>query len=322
MLETRWGTLSALLLGSCLLSCGGPQPAAAPRPGADLARGELLIEQEDWAGAAELFGGLVASSPGNAKAHYYLALSRENLGDPAAAEPHYRRAIELDAELLEARNNLGLILLDRGDATGAEAELALFLEAQPDEAAAHYNYGLALDALGRRDAAREHFERALTLDSGDAAPLMGLADMARAGGDLERAVELYRRAAGVVPDDPMPAIGLGQALLDLRRIDEAVGVLAEVGEASGADAPQITTAGLLLARYDEDEAAIGLYRKALARDGDYPTAILLLANALARKGAFEEAAGLFGRFLELEPEAPEAAAARAGLEACRAKRKR
>ncbi len=321
MRQKRWEMLAALLLGGCLLACGGPQTTKTPRPGADLARGELLIEQEDWAGAAELFADLAASSPGNAKAHYYLALCRENLGDPQTAEQHYRRALEIDAELLEARNNLGLILLDRGDATGAEAELALFLEARPDEAAAHYNYGLALDALGRGAAAREHYEKALALDPEDAAPLMGLADMARAGGDLERAVELYRRAAAIANDDPLPAIGLGQVLLDLRRIDEAREVLSAVSDAAGADAQTITTAGLLLARYDEDEAAIGLYRKALERDGDYPTAILLLANALARKSFFDEAATLFGRFLELQPEAPEAAAARAGLEACRAKQK-
>ena len=83
----------------------------------------------------------------------------------------------------------------------------------------------------------------------------------------------------------------------------------------------LATAGVLLARYDEDDRAIALYRSAIDRSDDYAPAHLMLANALARKKAFEEAAGHYERFLALAPDAPEAETARQRLEACRSQQK-
>ena len=54
-------------------------------------------------------------------------------------------------------------------------------------------------------------------------------------------------------------------------------------------------------------------------DDSYPRAHILLANALARGGQFAEAAVHFEKFIALAPEAPEADAARKGLEVCNAK---
>ena len=79
------------------------------------------------------------------------------------------------------------------------------------------------------------------------------------------------------------------------------------------------TSGILLARYDEQDRAIALYRAAIERDDGYALAHFKLANALGRKEKFAEAANHFERFLELAPDGAEAEAARQGLELCRSK---
>jgi tetratricopeptide (TPR) repeat protein len=215
-------------------------------------------------------------------------------------------------------------LLAQGDLVHAEAELHTALKQQPDESAAHYDYGLVLEELDRTDEAREHYEKAVELDAEDPAPLIGLADLARRGGDLERSLELYRKAlglapeAGLAPEDPLLVIHEAQALFELKRPDDGSAALRRLTGMSGASASDLTSAGILAGRHDQGDLAIELYRAALERDETYALAHLYWANALGRKKQFEEAAGHFERFIELAPEAPEAEAARKGLAKCRA----
>ena len=105
----------------------------------------------------------------------------------------------------------------------------------------------------------------------------------------------------------------------MKKIDEATAVLTSISNLSPGDAFTLTTAGMLLARFDKDAEAIALYEAALSRDDTFPRAHILLANALARIGRFADAAGHFEKFIELAPESQEADAARKGLEICRSK---
>ena len=107
----------------------------------------------------------------------------------------------------------------------------------------------------------------------------------------------------------------------MKKIDEATAVLTSMPNLELSDAVTLTTAGVLLARFDKDTEAIALYEAALSRDDSFPGAHILLANALARIGRFADAAGHFEKFIELAPEAKEAAAAAKGLEICRSKAK-
>jgi Flp pilus assembly protein TadD len=309
---------------SLLASCGAAEPgsgvgAPAGDAAASIVRGEALIEQGSYQQAAAMFEQLLADDPQNAKVHYYLALCRENLGDGTAAIEGYRQAIGLDPNLAEAHNNLGNLLLFSGDLAGAEKELSLYLEQNPDESGAHYNYGLVLEEMGELAEARQHYEKAIELDPEDPAPLIGVADLTLSDGDPAGALDLYRKARTLDQSDPLPLLREGQALLELKRVDEAAAALAGLAEVAGADASLLTSAGILMARSDRPDEALALYRAAVERDDAFALAHFKLANALGRKQAFAEAAGHFERFLELAPDDQLAEAAKQGLATCRAK---
>jgi tetratricopeptide (TPR) repeat protein len=311
---------AAMLLAACGAGPTGSTGEATAGDGdASIERGEQLVEQGAYEEAAALFEQIVEQSPGDAKGHYYLGWCRENLGDPEAAIEQYRLAIGYDGNLAEAHNNLGNLLLVKGDLVHAEAELHTYLKQRPDESAAYYNYGLVLEAMGRLSEAREQYDRAIELDPEDPAPVIGVADLELEAGKLEQALELYRTAGGLDAENPLPTLKQGQVLLELKRLDEAVTALVKLAEMPAADAPMLTTAGILLGRYDEADRAIDLYRAALKRDEGYALAHFKLANALGRKQEFAPAAKHFERFLELAPDAAEAEAAQKGLAACRAK---
>jgi len=302
-------------------ACGSAQPegrAQGQLADSTIEDGEALLEQNDYTEAAQVFTEIVDREPNNAKAHYYLGLSMKNLGDLAAAEAHYKLAINYDANLAAAHNNLGLLLLDKGDLVQAEAELKIYLQQRSDDAAAHYNYGLVLEEAGKVKKAQEYYETAAELDPEDPFPLLGMGDLARKKEQFSKALTYYQKAKKVAPDSPELVLKEGQTLLDLKRLEEAIGVLDDLKTIPRVDPSILATAGVLLARFDEDARAATFYRAALANDANYAAAHFLLANALARKKAFTEAAEHFERFLAISPDAPEADTARKRLNACRA----
>jgi len=303
-------------------ACGAADPGStvgAPSGGAaaSIVRGEALIEEGAFDEAAGMFQRLLADDDKNAKAHYYLGLCRENLGDTAAAIESYRRAIGLDPNLAEAHNNLGNLLLATGDLAEAESELATYLEQRPDESGAHYNYGLVLEEAGKIAEARAQYDRAIELDPEDPAPLIGVADLARAEGNPERALGLYREARALDANDPLPLLKEVQTLLDLKRGDQAASAVAGLIDIATADASLLTSAGILMAQNDKPDVALDLYRAAAEREEGFALAHFKLANALGRNKEFAAAAEHFERFLELAPDDPLAEAARQGLAACR-----
>jgi tetratricopeptide (TPR) repeat protein len=62
------------------------------------------------------------------------------------------------------RNNLGVLLMNEGQLSEAEAQLRGELAINPHYAPAYYNLGLTLDQLHRRDEAAGAWEQALNYD--------------------------------------------------------------------------------------------------------------------------------------------------------------
>ncbi|MCK9461090.1 MAG: tetratricopeptide repeat protein [Proteobacteria bacterium] len=299
------------------VSCGPSRHTDNPfDEDADLPAGQALIEQGDYEKAATVFEALAKESPDDPALHYYLGLAKAGLDDVAGAEAAYKRAIELDATLLEARSNLGVLLLAKGDLEAARYELEACLDLDPEDADSHYNLGLALEASELLAEAEKEFARAAELAPDDPLPLMALAEAARRAKKLDAALGWYEKAASAAPGEPLVSLGKAQILLDLKKGDDAAAALRAIEKMEAADATALASAGLLLAKAGRDADAIDLYRAAIGKDQKFPRAHVLLANALARAKRFDEAAAEFEKYLELAPDAEDADAARKGIEAC------
>ena len=84
-------------------------------------------------------------------------------GQLAAAETHYRRAIEIYPRFDTAHYNLGILLLDTTRFEEALFHFARACALRPTFAEAHLNRGVALFHLGRLPRAREATARAVDL---------------------------------------------------------------------------------------------------------------------------------------------------------------
>jgi tetratricopeptide (TPR) repeat protein len=69
---------------------------------------------------------------------YNYALLLEGVGEPLAAEEHYRTALMLHADYPEAHNKLAILLHQQGCIDEAERHYLAALDARPDDPEAHY----------------------------------------------------------------------------------------------------------------------------------------------------------------------------------------
>ena len=81
-----------------------------------------------------------------------------------AAEQQFRKAVELDANYVEAWNNLGTVLADLEQYDESVEVFERALQVFPLYADAHFNLGDVYSTLGQPDRAHQHWQRYLQLD--------------------------------------------------------------------------------------------------------------------------------------------------------------
>jgi len=147
--------------------------AAVQEPTADRSRAEELARTGHSAEARELFAHITELNPGDVEARLWMARMDLRLGNTAAAESGFRAVLQDHPADVDARIGLGMVLTRNGSWQEA---LQILTEAERD--------------------------------SGQNADLFGaLARAYRRGGDDGRALEYFRRAKALSPDDPDLQLG-------------------------------------------------------------------------------------------------------------------
>ncbi|WP_431960527.1 tetratricopeptide repeat protein [Actinacidiphila sp. bgisy160] len=187
---------------------------------ADLAPGPQADER--LAEAAAHCRAVSREDPRNAAAHTCLGLIAHRRGEPAAAERHFARAVELDP-YGRSHTELGALHVQLGRYPEAEAVLRRAVELDWYDVQAHVELGsLALHRAreGAGDAtmaeAAGAFRRAVAVDPDSGSAALGLAvALAEGAGDLGAAEEELRRVLGRsgVRDQPQWQLRLALARL-------------------------------------------------------------------------------------------------------------
>lgn len=156
----------------------------------------------------------------NEEAMFNLAtLVREDA--PAEAEKLLRRALEIDPLYVAAYRELGFLLAGRGLRQEAEDKLRTELSLDRDDRWTPLYLGNVLWAQGKLAEAELIFRQA-----SESAPLWGLphrllANVYQENGRVQDALEHYRLAAALAPEDADGAFLLAHLLAALDRSDEA-----------------------------------------------------------------------------------------------------
>ncbi|HZI19265.1 MAG TPA: tetratricopeptide repeat protein [Pyrinomonadaceae bacterium] len=222
---------------------------------------ELRARAGDAAEAVALWRRATALREQDAALWLARARAERATKDPNAAAQSYGRALALDPDGKEARLGRAAALVEAGQAEGALPDLRALEEHARADARLGLDLANVYGLAGRAEDARRVFEslpesardseegrrlggaltarceetqeaiaaleRLVERDPKNAAALACLGSLARTS-DPQVSLEYYRRASALEPSRAEYAVGFAAALVQLRRFEEAVGILRRV----------------------------------------------------------------------------------------------
>ncbi len=186
----------------------------------------------------------VTANPELADAHNLLGLAALQTPDKAAAEKSFREAIRWQPDLAEAQANLATLLTGNHEFEEAKFHYTRALAINPDYAEAHHGLGLLLILTNSIPEATAELRAAVRLQPASPQNHDDLADALAAQGQTAQAAEEYRKVLQLKPDQADAQLGLGLALLQQHKIDEAKLYLQKAAMSSDPDQSQAATQAL------------------------------------------------------------------------------
>jgi len=163
-------------------------------------------------------------------------------------------------------------------------------------------------------AARTAYEKALAQRPDDAETLNKLGQVLVALGSIDDAVPRFERAAALAPDKWAYHFNLAHAASQLLLWDQAVTAFRRARAIQPGDLATQFDLALALHKKGDEVSAIPEFEKAVALAPSDAKGHLGLAIALERNGRMSEAVRSYRRFLELEPGSPDAEKLKAYLD--------
>ena len=229
-----------------------------------------------------------------ALAHLQAGLTADKQGHFDVAISEFRKATELDPDLVDAFVSLGQVYLEKHEYGRSIPPLKHALELNPDLLPAHQLLGYALLAQGYAAEAVPHLERAQETGA------LGIAEIET--GDLEKAVTHLAAALAQRPNDPDLLYYFGRAcgLLSKQSIDTLLAAYPDSARAHQAMAENY----FVLRQMPQAEKE---FLAALKARPDTPGLHLELGNVYAGSSQWEKAEVEYQAQTKLEPGNAEAA---------------
>jgi protein O-mannosyl-transferase len=203
-----------------------------------------------------------------------------------------------------AHNNLGAVLLKKGELDDAIDHFNKAIEIKPDEASAFANLGNALLRKGELGAAIFQYQKAVELKPGEAGVHYNLANALLAQGEADDAIAEYQSTLAINPNYADAHNNLGAVLLQQGKLDQAIDHYQKALEINPQDVR--AEGNLAWALATSPQSSI---RKAIAvklaehanqsSGGANPLILRILAAANAQNGQFSDAVDTAERALEL-----------------------
>lgn len=168
--------------------------------------GDLLRQQEDYAGAIAAYDRALALTDDGARTQWFLyyarGISYERSDKWPEAEADFRTALELNPDQPQVLNYLGYSMVEKKtDLDEALEMIERAVAARPDSGYIVDSLGWVLYRLGRYDDAVEHMERAVELEAVDPIVNDHLGDVYWAVGRFREARFQWNRALSFDPED-------------------------------------------------------------------------------------------------------------------------
>ena len=164
---------------------------------------------------------VIAERPEHLGARNNLALLLEQRGDQQGALAEYDKAVELDGEHVRLLTNRGALLGAMGRYAAAERDLKKVLRTDPSDAEALFQLGVVMTRKGLWAEAVPQLRRVVEVDAGRGMAHFYLGEALNHVDDLAGAMAAYQRAAELMPEYGRSLYGLGIVYDRMGRPDDA-----------------------------------------------------------------------------------------------------
>ncbi len=140
--------------------------------------------------------------------HYHLGIAYSRLSKLSKAKAEYEAALQekiFPSLQLGAYNNLGNLLLETGDVSGAIAVYEMVLKIDPSLAAAYFNLAIALRQKGRIPEAIANYKQAIALKPDYAEAYQNLGVTLLKSGNILEAMDAFKSALAAYEQRQSPA---------------------------------------------------------------------------------------------------------------------
>jgi tetratricopeptide (TPR) repeat protein len=165
---------------------------------------------------------VLAGDPNHAFALNLLGVLCSQTDRPEEAIEHLAAAVNAQPQNAATHYNLGNALRGAGRLDDAVAAYCAALEVRSDHASAHFNLGATLQELGRPDEALAAFRAATEADPEHVRAHHHLALLLLTQGSFDAAEQAWTRALEQEPDSPEYQLNRGIALQGAGRLDDAI----------------------------------------------------------------------------------------------------
>ena len=224
------------------------------------------------------------------------------LGNPEAAEKHFRKVLSRDRSNIHGLNLLGMVCVNTGRPEEAVRLIARALKIKPVDAQAHGNIGLAYQRMGSLILAERHFRKSVEINTNNPTMWNSLGNVLRETGQAAEAVKIYESTLKANGNQPECWTNLSQALIDLgefERAFQAVNRALQLDPNLAESHNQLAEVYRKTFKYDR---AINAYKKSLQLDPALYESMLGLATVYRESEDPEAALTVLNQLIKLEPE--------------------
>ena len=198
-----------MLIFALALVLAGCTPAG-PRA---LLKGRKYIEHGDYTAAVSELKTATTLLATNANAWNYYGVALQHAGQAEEAANAYKRALELDRDLMEAHFNLGSLWLEQNKPELARTEFTAYTIQRNKDADGWMNLGIAQLKTGDAEQSKRSFSAVLSIRTNDAEAFNWLGMATMKTGPSRDAVSYFAYAVRLRPD-------FGPAILNLATVEQ------------------------------------------------------------------------------------------------------
>lgn len=151
-----------------------------------------------------------------------LGFAKMTGGELADSISYFQEALRLRPETFHAQHNWGLVLLGLGRFEEAEERFKEALKLQPNFELTRHAYGFLLELEGRTEEARAMYSDGIHGTRAQSGVVSSMAQILGQGKNVWLAIEQYRRALELDPENMPAHLGIANLLVRVGRWDEAV----------------------------------------------------------------------------------------------------